>query len=212
MNRRFLPWILFTLCLSGVAGAQSAPLAPSARPGRPPRLSDSMTPPWLPRGAFVGTYIQKGAVVPEVRLHWQLLFYQGRRDTLGLYLEPMAAFAAVKPDTVVEGATVPMTQLQLYSLQFAVGYTARREGGLEWGFQLGTGPAWFRARFEGGTKDEESYWVGLLDGRLRLGYRVGGKVGVGVAVGYGDPYNYKRASLARPYVGGLQLGLYADWR
>jgi len=205
MNRRFLAWILFTLCLSGVAGAQPA------RPARPPLLSESTTPPWLPRGAFVGTFIRDGAIVPEVRLHWQLVFYQGRRDTLGLYIEPMAAFAAVKPDTVVEGSNVPMTQLQLYSLQFAVGYTARREAGFEWGFQLGTGPAWYQAHFQGGSKDSESYWVGLLDGRARLGYRLG-SVGLGVAVGYGDPYNYKRASLARPYVGGLQLGLYADWR
>lgn len=209
MNRRFLPWILFTLCLSGVAGAQTAPSAPAARPTY---LSDSITPAWLPRGALLGTFIRGGAVVPEARLHWQILFYRGRRDTLGLYIEPLAAFAAIKPDTVVEKANVPMTLLQYYSLQFALGYTARREGGFEWGFQLGTGPAWYRARFKGGSKDSESYWVGLLDGRVRLGYRLGGKVGVGVAVGYGDPYNYRRTSLGHPYLGGLQLGLYADWR
>lgn len=209
MNRRFLPWILFTLCLSGVAAAQTAPPASSARPTY---LSDSITPPWLPRGALVGTFIRNGAVVPEVRLQWQLLFYKGRRDTLGLYIEPLAAFAAIKPDTVVDNPNVTMTLLQYYSLQFALGYTARREGGLEWGFQLGTGPAWYRARFTGGTKDAESYWVGLLDGRLRVGYRLGDKVGVGVAVGYCDPYNYRRTGLAHSYLGGLQLGLYADWR
>ncbi|PTL77177.1 hypothetical protein [Vitiosangium sp. GDMCC 1.1324] len=208
MNRRFLPWIVFTLGLSMAAWAQPAP---SPKPVRPARLSDSHTPAWLPRGAFLGTFIRDGAVVPEVRLQWHLVFYQGRRDTLGLLIEPTAAFAAAKPDTVVENASVPMTSLQLYSLLLSIGYTSRLESGLEWGFQVGTGPAWFQSRFRGGSKSEESYWVGLLDGRARLGYRFG-PVALGVAVGYGDPYNYKRSSLARPYIGGLQLGLYADWR
>ncbi|QRK05632.1 hypothetical protein JQX13_36590 [Archangium violaceum] len=206
MNRRFLPWIVFTLCLSSAVMAQ-----PTRTATRPALLSDSKTPAWLPRGALLGTFIRNGAVAPEVRLQWQLVFFQGRRDTLGLLIEPTASFAAIKPDSVVEDATVPMTSLQLYSLVLAVGYTARRPSGLEWGFQLGTGPAWYAARFRGGSKAEESYFVGLLDGRARIGYRVG-PMALGVTVGYGDPYNYRRTSLARSYVGGLQLGLYADWR
>jgi hypothetical protein len=200
MNRRLLPSLLFTLCLSVAASAQTAAPPPA-----------SPTPPWLPRSAFLGTYIRQGAILPEARVQWELVFFQGRRDVLALVIEPMAAFAAVKPDTVVEGASVPMTSLQLYSLQLGVGYRSRGESGLEWGFQLGTGPAWYSARFSGGRKDQESYFVGLLDGRAQLGYRFG-PVSLGVAVGYGDLYNYKRTSLARPYTGGLQLGLYADWR
>ena len=67
------------------------------------------------------------------------------------------------------------------------------------------------ARFRNGPKDEESYWGGLLDGRARIGYRFS-SVSLGLAVGYGDAYNYRRSSLGRPYIGGLQLGIYADWR
>ncbi|HEY0096274.1 MAG TPA: hypothetical protein VGB96_18235 [Archangium sp.] len=199
MNRRLLPCILFTVCLASAALAQ---------PGRP---AESPTPPWLPRGAFLGTSIRDGAVVPQARLQWQLVFFRGRTDVLGVLIEPLASVALLKPDTVVEGASVPMTSLQLYSLMFSVGYTSRRGPGLEWGFQLGTGPAWYHARFSNGPRAEESYWVGLLDGRARIGYRFS-SVSLGLAVGYGDPYNYRRASLARPYVGGLQLGFYADWR
>jgi hypothetical protein len=201
MNRRFLPCVLFTLCVASAALAQTRRPAPAASPVSP----------WLPRGAFLGTSIRDGAVVPQARLQWQLVFFQGRSDTLGLLIEPLASFALLKPDTVVEDENVPMRSLQLYSLMFAVGYTSRRGPGLEWGFQLGTGPAWFHARFRNGPKAEESYWVGLLDGRARIGYRFS-SVSLGLAVGYGDPYNYRRSSLARPYVGGLQLGFYADWR
>jgi hypothetical protein len=202
MNRRLVPCLVLTLGVSVAASAQT---------GRPPAPEQSPTPAWLPRGAFLGTFIRNGAVVPEARLQWQVVFFQGRTDTLGLLIEPIAAAAVVKPDTVVEDADVPMTSLQLYSLMLAVGYTSRRGPGLEWGFQLGTGPAWFRAGFRGGPKDRESYWVGLLDGRARLGYRFS-SVSLGLAVGYGDPYNYRRSSLARRHVGGPQLGLYADWR
>ena len=199
MNHRLVPCLLFTLCLS---------LSASAQMGRPSRPEFS-TPPWLPRSAQLGTFIRGGAVLPEARLQWQWVFFQGRSDVLAVLLEPGAAIAAVKPATVVEDEDVPMTSLQLYSLVAGVGYRSRLESGLEWGFQLGTGPAWSRARFRG--RNEESALVGLLEGRLQLGYRLGPS-SLGVTVGYGDPYNYRRSSLARPYVGGLQLGLYGDWR
>jgi hypothetical protein len=199
MNRRFVPCVLFTLCLASAALAQ---------PARPP---PSPTPPWLPRGAYLGTFIRNGVIAPQARLQWQLVFFQGRTDTLGLLIEPLASVSLAHPDTVIPGENVPMTSLQLYSAVFSVGYTSRRGPGMEWGFQVGTGPAWFKARFRNGPKAEESYWGGLLDGRARLGYRFS-SVSLGLAVGYGDPYNYRRSSLARSDVGGLQLGFYADWR
>jgi hypothetical protein len=202
MNRSFVPCLLFTLCLASGALAQT---------GRPATPADSSSPAWLPRGAFLGTSIRDGAVMPQARLQWQFVFFKSRTDTLGVLVEPIGSFALIKPDTVVEGADVDLTQLQLYSLMFAAGYTSRRGRGLEWGFQLGTGPAWFRARFRNAPRAEESYWGGLLDGRARIGYRFS-SVSLGLAVGYGDPYNYRRASLARSYIGGLQLGFYADWR
>jgi hypothetical protein len=200
MNHRLLSVLVFTLGVSAVASAQT----------RPTPL-ESSTPAWLPRAAFLGTYIRNGAIAPEARVQWQLPFYRGRRDSLSLLIEPTAAIAVDFPDTVIEGEEVPLTSLQLYALVLGVGYSSRRESGLEWGFQLGTGPAWYSARFTGGDKDQESYLVGLLDGRAQVGYRFG-SISLGVSVGYSDPYNYKRSSLARKHVGGLQLGLYADWR
>ena len=206
MNRRLISWVLFTLCLCGMASAQT--------PG-PDSRGALHTPAWLPRAAFLGTSLEGGAIVPQVRLQWQLLFYEARRDSLGLFIEPLAARPC--SPLVPRGGpvrTVPpgtFTRLSLYSLVMSLGYTNRQESGLEWGFQVGTGPAWYEARFQGSSKAQESYWVGLLDGRLRLGYHPG-PVSFGVSVGYSSPYNYKRSSLAHAYVGGLQLGLYADWR
>src|SRR6218665_46472 len=201
MNRRLAACLVFTLSLCPEARAQlTAPRAPPESP----------TPAWLPRGVFLGTSLRKGAVVPEARLQWQLPFFPHFEDTLSLFIEPAAAIAASRPATL-ESAAGSLTSLHLYSLLVSVGYTSQQATGVQWGFQLGTGPMWYRARFTGSTKAQESYLVGHLDGRARIGYRFG-PIGLGVAVGYGDPYNYKRASLARPYIGGLQLGVYADWR
>ena len=207
MNRRFFPWLFFTLCLCAPALAQT----PSPR-----SPLDASTPAWLPRGVYLGTTLRDGAVVPQARLQWQAMFYQARHDALGVFIEPMVAQSVVTPSSLVADpfGTVPsgsLSSLRVYALVLSIGYTNRRESGFEWGFQVGSGPAWYQARFQGASKDQESYLVGLLDGRLRAGYRVG-PIGLGLAVGYGDPYNYKRASLSHTFVGGLQLGLYADWR
>ncbi|ATB34347.1 hypothetical protein [Melittangium boletus] len=201
MNRRLVACLVFTLGLSLEAQAQLP------TPRVPPQ---SPTPAWLPRGAFLGTSLRRGAVVPEARLQWQLPFFHHFEDTLSLLIEPTAAVAASRPATLLSGDG-SLAALQFYSLMVGVGYTSQQPTGVQWGFQLGTGPMWYRARFTGSTKAQESYVVGHLDGRARIGYRFG-PIGLGVAVGYGDPYNYKRASLARPYIGGLQLGVYADWR
>ena len=203
MNRPLLCSLVFTLGLGGGASAQTL------RPPAPPK--DSSPPAWLPRGALLATSLREGAVTPEVRLQWQLPFFHRGQDMLGLLLEPTASFAAVRPTSLTLDEKASLRSLQFYSLMVGVGYTKRAETGLEWGFQINTGPAWYQARFTGGGRAQESYFVGMLDGRARIGYRFA-PIGLGVTVGYGDPYNYRRTSLARPYIGGLQFGLYADWR
>jgi hypothetical protein len=163
----------------------------------------------------VGTYFRRGVIAPEARVQWQVPFYRGHADSLSLLFEPMAALAVAFPDPNLppgpNDEVVPLTSLRLYGLMLGVGYHSRRESGVDWGFQIGTGPAWYSARFSAGEKDRESFLVGLVDGRAHLGYRFG-PLALGVAVGYSDPYNYRRSSLARGHVGGPQVGLYADWR
>ena len=202
MNRGLLLVLVFTLGPCPVALAQT------------PRFNEtsaSVTPPWFPRAASVSVNLREGALLPEARLQWQLLFFRSMRDSLGLLIEPSVALAAVRPPRLSDGSGGALASLQLYSLMFGVGYTNRTLSRVEWGFQLGTGPAWLRARLDAVSPSRESSLLGMLEGRARIGYRFG-LVGMGATVGYGDPYNYRRTSRARPYIGGLQLGLYADWR
>ncbi len=201
MIRRLAACLVFTGCLCTEVWAQT----PARR-----TPAESSVPMWLPRGAFLGTSLGQGAVVPEARLQWQLDFFHHFEDTLAVLIEPTVRQAVSWPARFEE-APGTLTSLRAYSLMFAVGYTSQQRSGWQWGFQLGTGPMWYTARMTGSGKSQESYWVGQLDGRARIGYRFG-SIGLGAAVGYGDPYNYKRASLSRPYLGGLQLGVYADWR
>jgi hypothetical protein len=207
MNRRFLSLLLFTLSLSPVAWAQTPP-----GPTEAPASSSA----WLPHGALLGVSRRadvrdEAGYAAQVRLLWQVPFFRSRTDTLSLSIEPLAAYTFAYPDTVVEDRDVDMRALRLFSLLAGVSYRNRPERGLEWGFQVGTGPAWYAARFTRGEKTRESYFVGLLDGRAQLGYHFGG-YSLGLSVGYGDLYNYRRTSLSRPYVSGLHLGLYLEWR
>ena len=50
-----------------------------------------------------------------------------------------------------------------------------------------------------------------MDGRAQIGYRLS-SLSLGLAVGYGDPYNYRRTSLSRTFVAGPHVGVYVDWR
>ncbi len=200
MNRLLTPFLVFTLCLCQAAWAQTPP---------PPQAEPS-TPAWLPRGAFLGTSLRGGALAPQARVNWRIPFFRGRTDSLSLLVEPLAAYTVSFPSSLEEQSG-RLDALRLYSLLVGVGYRSQRESGLEWGFQIGSGPAWYSARFSGATKASESYFIGLLDGRAQIGYNFG-RISAGVAGGYGDPYNYRRSSLARPYVGGLHLGLYSEWR
>jgi hypothetical protein len=160
---------------------------------------------------MLGTFIRGGALAPQARVNWSIPFFRGRTDTLSVLIEPLAAYTVAFPSTLDEDTGGNLDALRLYSLVVGVAYRSRPQSGLEWGFHIGTGPAWYSARFSQANKTEESYFVGLLDGRAQIGYNFG-RISAGVAVGYGDPYNYRRTSLARPFVGGLHLGLYSEWR
>ncbi len=141
MNRLLVPCLVFTLCLSPVARAQT----------QPPPETESSTPAWLPRGAFLGTFIRGGAVAPQARLSWQIPFYRGRIDTLSLVVEPLAAYTASFPSSLVDERG-DLDALRLYSLVLGVGYRSRPKSGIEWGFQIGTGPAWYSASFSAGQQ------------------------------------------------------------
>ena len=90
-----------------------------------------------------------------------------------------------------------------------VGYRNQVRRAVHWGFQVtaalsGTG------RIHRDLPDER-YTVGMMEGRVQVGGSVGSTV-LGASLGYGEPFSYKRRSVSRQFVGGVLLGLFADWR
>ncbi len=189
MLRPLLISLLFGL--SPIAGAQ-----PQAS-----REAPAATPFWLPRGALLGTYVRAGAVTPQARLQWQFTLVRERTDGLVLLLEGGVGFAAARP----EG----MDAFYEHTLMIGGGYRNQQPSGLHWGFQVTGGPLWYGAHLS--DLPDERYTAGLVEGRVHLGYQVG-RVALGVSAGYGEPFNFRRRSVARQFLGGVLLGFFADWR
>lgn len=195
------------LLFSLVFGISSSAWAQSGLSDDAPTVG--RTPVWLPRGALLGTYLRKGAVTPQVRLQWQFTLYQARKDALVLLAEGGLGYAVGFPDTVVEGFDAPMDSLYENTLMVGGGYRNQSPGGVHWGFQVTAGPMWYGAHFR--DLPDERYTVGLLEGRIHIGHQLGPLV-LGASVGYGEPFNFKRRSIARQYTGGFLMGIFADWR
>lgn len=164
---------------------------------------------WLPRAAFLGIYVRGGMVTPQPRLQWDVTFYEKRKDALVLLLEGGIGYAAARPDTAIEGYDVPFNSFYEHTLLVGLGYRNQSPRGLHWGFHLAGGPLWYGAHLT--NVPDERYLVGLIEGRVHVGYQFGSTV-LGVGVGYGEPFNYKRRSVVAPFAGGFLLGLFADWR
>lgn len=201
MSRQLL-LISLVFGLSSVAAAQPEEAPPATR-----RVGQ--TPVWLPRGAFLGTFIRKGAVVPQARLQWQLTLFQQKKDGLVLLMEGGGGWAAGLPDTAVEGFNAPIHSLYEHTLMFGAGYRNQDPGGWHWGFQVTGGPVWYGAHYQDLPVEHDS--AGLMEGRIHVGYRFGPVV-LGVSGGYAEPFSYTRRSVARQFLGGAQFGFFADWR
>jgi hypothetical protein len=202
--RRFLPCLVLSLALSTPVLAQ-----PDGQSVDGP-VPASKTPAWLPRGAFLGTFLNEGVVLPQAQLQWEIPFYQTRNDGLYLIFEGGGGLSVATPDKALPFTEAVLDSVSLYTVMGGAGYRNQRPGGWHWGFHVVTGPAFYGARFLTSTPQED-YFVGFLEGRAQVGHSVGPFV-LGAAVGYGSSYNYRRRSVARPYVGGLQVGLFADWQ
>lgn len=199
MHRGFPSFLLLALALGSSAFAQ----------GEPSQRHQSPTPAWLPRGAFLGTYLRQGAVVPQARLQWQLTFFQDRRDALALIVEGGLGRSVALPDSAVEGFNVPFKSFYAHTVMAGGAYRNDNPSGWHWGFQVTAGPVWYGGRYERLAKEDRA--GGLLEGRVHVGHKVG-PLALGASVGYGEPFSVGRRNVARNYLGGLLLGVFADWR
>lgn len=199
---RHLLLISLVFGLSSVAAAQPQEARPAAR-------RSGNTPAWLPRGAFLGTFIRRGAITPQARLQWQLTIFEQRKDILVLLLEGGGGWAARLPDTALEGFDAPIYSLYEHTGMVGVGYRNEGSDGFHWGLQVTGGPVWYGAHYRDLPVEHMS--AGLMEGRIHVGHRFGPVV-LGVSGGYGEPFAYKRRSVARQFLGGAQFGFFADWR
>ncbi|QAT84962.1 hypothetical protein EJ065_3400 [Corallococcus coralloides] len=172
----------------------------------------SPTPAWLPRGVFLGTQISNGAVIPNLRIQWEFTFFQDRKDAWIAVLEGGVGWAAVLPESALAGRNLylPVSSYYEHTAQVGFGYRNHLPGKAHWGFQVTGGPTFYGAHFT--TQPPDRRTAGTVQGRLQIGYQLQRDVGVGLAVGYAEPFGLKNRSFARDFVGGVNLGFFADWR
>jgi len=196
------------LLFSIVFGLSTAAAAQSGDSPAEPRSSGG-TPAWLPRGAFLGTYLRGGAITPQARLQWEVTFFEKRKDALVLLVDGGVGWAAGLPDTAVEGAKARIDSFYEHTLMVGLGYRNQSPDGLHWGFQVTGGPVWYGAYFRNRLHETEN--AGLVEGRIQVGHRFGPVV-LGVSGGYGEPFSFRRRSVSRQFMGGALFGFFADWR
>ncbi|RKH21561.1 hypothetical protein D7X75_36805, partial [Corallococcus sp. CA031C] len=118
-------------------------------------------------------------------------------------------WAASLPDTALEGFILPVNSYYEHTAQVGIGYRNHLPGQAHWGFQVTGGPVFYGAHF--GTQPPDRRVAGAVQGRIQIGYQLS-DVGVGLALGYAEPFGLKNRSFARDFVGGVSLGFFADWR
>ncbi len=196
---------LFTLLL--VLTSATPALADEVFSAVPP---ETITPWYLPRGAFLGTFFFGGAVTPQVRVQWEWNVVQETRDAFVIVLEGGGGYAVARPTIeLASGDPAKMTFFYQHTVMAGFAYRGQFANGFNVGVQGLTGPLWYGARFD--NQPTEGWLTGMVEGRVQLGWRVGPLV-LGVSGGLGTPYAKPLRRLSADYVTGVVLGVFADWR
>lgn len=199
MDRRLACLLLLVLSLAGPAAAQLRTVEKRVSP----------TPAYLPRAAYLGTYVKGGAVVPQLRAQWELTLIQERIDAFVLIGELGGGYDVAGPTNAGPRANLELVQLYEHTALLGFGYRGSWPSGLHVGAHVLAGPLLYGAKYQ--LLAPEKRTVGLVDGRLQVGHSVGPFV-LGAALGYGEAFGVSQRSNALQYLGGLSFGLFADWR
>jgi hypothetical protein len=169
----------------------------------------SPTPAWLPRQAVLGVQISNGALIPNLHLQWEFTLFQDRKDAWIAVLDGGVGWAATLPETALNGFYLPVTAYYEHTTQLGLGYRNHLPGKIHWGFQVTAGPTFYGAHFT--TQPPDRRVAGTVHGRFQIGYQLQSSA-LGLTLGYAEPFGLKNRSFAREFVGGVNLGFFANWR
>jgi hypothetical protein len=162
-------------------------------------------PAWVPRGAAIGLFIRGPALVPHLRLQWDVTLYEAGRDAIVAMGQLGTGLAVV----------LPPGMSGFYEHVALLGFGYRNTAGwFHWGFQIGLGPVWYQASFPPGSVNlYENRVLGYAEGRLQAGVHLRRNLIIGIYVGYASPWKFSNDQFpGNGYVGGFDVGFFADWR
>lgn len=170
----------------------------------PPPPAETLLPPYLPRSAAIGVFINPPMVSPHLRLFWEGMLIDQPRNAL-IWIAGLGTALGVNPQP-------PMTAHFQHVVLAGLGFRSDHQL-LHWGFHVTAGPVWYRAAYAPGAIYRfENRVLGYIEGRAQLGLRVLPHLRIGVYFGYASPFTFQTQYPGNTFVGGIDTGLFVDWR
>lgn len=197
--------------LSVAADPPAAPAEagkPASETGKPYDPFPNLVPWFVPRTAAIGFFLSPNSAAwkPSAffRVGWEVAILERPRNHLVVVVDVGSATAT--------STTRDIRELYQHVAVAGLGYRSTHTL-FHWGFHIAAGPVWYRASY-GGKLPLESRVLGWTEGRVQLGLKLAPNFLLGVSVGMGTPWtvDFTGRFPANGYLGGLSLGLWADWR
>ncbi|MFT3708223.1 MAG: hypothetical protein QM817_11270 [Archangium sp.] len=163
-----------------------------------------LLPPYLPRSAAIGMFINPPMVSPHVRLFWEGELIDQPRNKL-IWIAGLGSAFGI-------GAQPPMTAHFQHVVLAGFGFRSDHQL-LHWGFHVAAGPVWYRAAYKPNAAYAfENRVLGYIEGRGQLGLRVLPHLRIAVYAGYASPFTFQPQFPGNTFVGGFDFGIALDWR
>lgn len=163
-----------------------------------------LVPFYVPRSFRTGFFINSPVATPHFRIQWEgVLIDQPRNQFI---------WTVLAGSGVGLGVPSPMTAHFQHTALAGFGYRGDYKV-ISWGFHAGVGPVWYRAFFvpDSGYAADSTV-LPYAEGQIQLGIRLHQHLRLGIYGGYGSPFTFRRGSPGNTYVGGVDLGIFVDWR
>ena len=163
-----------------------------------------LVPFYVPRSVRLGVFVNSPMVTPHFRVQWEGVLIDQARNKFVWVISVGSGIGANPPGI--------MTAHYQHVALGGIGYRGDF-GKVAWGFQAALGGVWYRAFFVPGRgQGEEDRVLGYAEGHLHLGYRFLEHLRIGLYGGYASPFAFAIGRPGNTYVGGIDLGLFVDWR